>query len=136
MGLITLVLVLAFSLLYLSKSLEKKPAAMSQAVDKINMHIDQLAFWGAIYGLVMAILTLIMGYSGSDMFVRLLANIMIVVMALPFVFDRLLAKFGEKVNPAIQEEAKNIVGWITKQEKYIGYVGAAIGVLLFAVLFR
>ena len=136
MGLVTLVFLLAFTALYLSKSLEKKPAVMTQAVEKIAANLDKVALWGAGYGAVAAILSLVMGYSGGDMLVRLVANIMIVLMALPFVFEHLLPKFQEKANPAIIEETKNLVGFVTKQEKYVGYVGAGAGLLLFAVLFR
>ena len=136
MGLVTLVFLLAFTALYLSKSLEKKPEMMTQIVGKISDNLDKVALWGAGYAAVAAVFSLIMGYSGGDMFVRLLSNVMIILMALPFVFEQLLPKFQEKANPAILEEAKNFVGFVTKQEKYVGYAGAAAGLLLFAVLFR
>lgn len=136
MGLLTLVFLLAFTALYLSKSLEKKPELMTQAVGKISTHLDKVALWGAGYAAVAAIFSLVMGYSSGDMFVRLVSNVMIILMALPFVFQQLLPKFQEKANPAIIEEAKNFVGFVTKQEKYIGYIGAGAGLLLFAVLFR
>ena len=91
---------------------------------------------GAAYAVVAALLTLIMVYGGGDMLVRLLANVMIVLMALPFVCEKMVPKFQEKMNPVIIEEVKNFTTWLTKQEKYIGYVGAVISLLLFAVLFR
>ena len=136
MGLITLVFLLAFTALYLSKSLEKKPELVTKAVESITTHLDKVALWGAGYGIAGAILTLIMVYGGGDMFVRLVANVMIFLMALPFVFEQQLPKFQEKVNPAIIVEAKNIIGFVTKQDKYVGYAGAAVSLLLFAVLFR
>jgi hypothetical protein len=136
MGLVTLGFLLAFTVLYLSKSLEKKPEFVSQAVTKINDHLDKVSLYGAAYAAIAALLTLIMVYGGGDMFVRLTANIMIILMALPFVFEKMMPKFQEKMNPVIIEEAKNVVGWVTKQEKYVGYAGAVISLLLFAVLFR
>jgi len=136
MGLITLVFLLTFTTLYLSKSMEKKPELVTMVVDKITIHLDRISLWGAGYGLIGAVLTLLMVYSGGDMFVRLLANVMIFLMALPFMFEQLLPKFQEKMNPAFIEEAKNIVGFVTKQDKYIGYAGAVVSLLLFAVLFR
>src|SRR5436190_862191 len=132
MGLVTLAFLLAFTALYLSKSLEKKPEFVNQAVTKINDHLDKVSLYGAVYAVVAALLTLIMVYGGGDMFVRLTANIMIILMALPFVFEKMMPKFQEKMNPVIIEEAKNVVGWVTKQEKYVGYAGAVISLLLFA----
>ncbi len=136
MGLVTLILLLAFTALYLSKSLEKKPELLMQGVQKMTDHLDQLALWGAIYGVIASILVLIMVSSGGDMLIRLLANVLIVLMALPFVLERQLPKFQEKMNPAITEEIKHGAAWIIKREKYVGYAGAAISLLLFAVLFR
>lgn len=136
MGLITLAFLLSFTILYLSKTMEKKPALAARAVETITTHLDKIALWGAGYGIVGALLTLVMVYGGGDMFIRLIANIMIFLMALPFVFEQMLPKFQEKMNPAIIEEAKNIVGFVTKQDKYIGYAGAVVSLLLFAVLFR
>lgn len=136
MGLITLFFLVIFTLLYLSKSLQNKPQLMTQAVEKITDNLDQVSLWGAIYGLAAAVLTLIMIYSGAEMLIRLASNVLIVLMTLPFVFDRALAKFQEKLNPVIVTESRNLVGWITKQEKYIGYAGAVCSLLLFAILFR
>ena len=136
MGLITLFFLLALTAVYLSKTLEKKPEFVNQVVVKINDHMDKVALWGASWGGGAAILTLVMGYSGGGMMVRLLANVLIILMALPFVMEQQLPKFQEKMNPVILEEAKNFSGFVTKQEKYIGYAGAAISLLLFAVVFR
>ncbi len=135
MGLVTLVFLLAFTLLYLSKSLQKKPELMTQAVDKITTHLDQVALWGAVYGVAGAIMTLIMISNGGDMLVYLAANVLVTLMALPFIFDKAVGKYQEKVNPAIMEEAKNLVGWVTRQEKYIGYAGTVCSLLLLFILF-
>lgn len=136
MGLVTLLFVVAFAALYLSRSLANKPELLVRVTDKINTHIDRLAVWGAAYGLACFFLTLLIRYTTVDMLIRLVANAMIVVMALPFIFDKLTAKYQEKVNPAIMDEARHFVAWISKQEKNIGYAGAACGVLLFVILFR
>ncbi len=136
MGLITLAILVALTLLYVSKSLEKKPEFVTTVVAKISENIDKVALYGAIYGLVVAILSLIMISGAVDMLVRLIANVMIVVMALPFILEKLLEKFAAKLNPVIIEEAKTFSAWVVKQEKYVGYAGAGAAVLLFAVLFR
>ena len=136
MGLITLLFLLALTLSYFGKFWEGKPDFIAGIIDKINANMSQVALWGALYGLVMIVLTLVMGYSGGDMIVRFLANLMIVIMALPFVFERLLAKFESKINPAIATELRNIVGWITRQQKYVSYAGLALCLILFGAVFR
>jgi hypothetical protein len=136
MGLITLALLLAFTAIYLSKSFSKSPAFVTKAVGKINDNLDQVALWGSAYALACVLLTPILVYSGGDMFIRLISNLLIITLALPYVAEQLLPKFQEKINPAIFEEIKNIVGWVSKQEKYLGYAGAAVSVILFFVLFR
>lgn len=137
MALTSLILILVFTALYLHKSLEKKPEVLTKVVDKITPHIDQVGFWGVIYGLVAMVLTLLFGYSSLDMLVRLLTNFMIALMALPFVLDRLIAFVQQKVsNPVIIDEIRNLVGWVSKNERFIGYMGALCSVVLFVVLFK
>ena len=87
-------------------------------------------------------MTIIMAFSLSEMLIRLSANVIIILMALPFVFDSILAKLDEKFhekmqrNQAIINEGKHFVEWVTRKEEYIGYVGVVISLLLFAVIFN
>jgi len=142
MGLITLVLLLAFTVLYLSKSLKKKPDILMQVVEKITMHIDVIAIWGALYGIIATSITIIMTFGPAEMLLRISANVMIILMSLPFIFDRIVEKLDEKLhekirmNPAIVKEAKHIVEWVTRKEEYVGYTGVVISLLLFAVIFN
>ncbi|MFH1157686.1 MAG: hypothetical protein V1721_02195 [Pseudomonadota bacterium] len=142
MGLITLMFLLALTVLYLGKAMKKKPEILTQTIEKITAHIDVIALWGAVYGVVAASLTIIMFFSPSEMLLRLAANVLIVLMALPFIFDRIVAKLDEKfhekmqMNPAIVREAKHIVEWVTRKEEYIGYVGGVVSLFLFAVIFK
>lgn len=136
MGLISLLFLVAFTLVYFGKFWESKPDFVAGLIDKITAHLGRLALWGTVYGLVMIVLTLIMGYNFGDTMIRFFANILIVVMALPFVLDRLLAKLEGKMNPAILTELKNIVGWVTRQEKYVSYAGIVVSLILFGAVFR
>lgn len=142
MGLITLIFLLSFTVLFLSKSIKKKPDILTQVIEKITKHIDWIAAWGALYGIIAASMTIIMAFSLSEMLLRLSANVIIILMALPFVFDSILAKLDEKFhekmqrNQAIINEGKHFVEWVTRKEEYIGYVGVVISLLLFAVIFN
>lgn len=136
MGLITFFLLGAFSLLYLSKSIENRPAFVDKAVAFISENMEKLSVVGVIYGLIAAILVPIMVYGTSDILVRLLANVTLFALALPYAFDRICTKYGDKINSALQEELRGIIGKISVNEKIAGIVGAVFTVLLFAVLFR
>jgi len=135
MGLITLVFLLAFTALYLSKSWEKKPEFVTKAVEKITANLDKVALGGAGYGVIALVLALLMS-SGGGLVVRLIANLLIIVMALPFVFDQpLLSKIKEKIPAGVTEQIKKVIDLVKKQEKNIGYAGAVVSLLLFAVEF-
>ncbi len=142
MGLITLIFLLVLTSFYLSKSLKKKPEFLVQVIEKITTHVDVIAVWGAIYGVIAAALTIIMAFGPTEMLLRLIANVMIIVMALPFVFDRIVAKLDEKfhekmqTNLAIVREAKNLVESVTRQGEYVGYAGALVSLFLFAIVFK
>ncbi|MCK4946641.1 MAG: hypothetical protein KAS59_10320 [Alphaproteobacteria bacterium] len=142
MGLITLVLLLAFTVLYLSKFLKKKPDILTQVVEKITEHIDVIAVWGVLYGIIATSMTIIMTFGPAEMLLRISANVMIILMSLPFVFDRIVEKLDEKfhekmrMNPAIVKEAKHIVEWVTRKGECVGYTGVVVSLLLFAVIFN
>jgi hypothetical protein len=136
MGLITFFLLGAFSLIYISSLWNNKPDFVQKAVDFLRANLGTLAMVGVFYGLLVALLTPIMIYNSTDLIVRLIANLMIFVMALPFAFDRLVEKYGHKMNTAIIDEVRSVISHISAREKYVGIAGAAITVLLFAVLFR
>jgi hypothetical protein len=136
MGLITFFLLGAFSLLYISKSIPNKPAFVDKAVTAIADNIDKLAMIGVIYGLIAAFLTPLTNMGVIDMLVRLLANLMIVILALPYTFDKIVAKYQEHLNGPIVEEFSILVKRIVRQEKLFGIIGTSLTVLLFAVIFR
>jgi len=136
MGLITLLIALAFTALYINRSLEKKPELLTRLTDQMMAHIDKVARWGAGYGIAACIFTLLIRYNLGDMVIRLINNAMICMMALPFIFDQLTEKYHGRVNAAIMEEAKNLVGWVSRNEKFVGYIGAVCAALLFFTLFK
>jgi len=136
MALITLLVVLAFTALYFSRAFEKKPVQLVQVTDKMMVHIGEIAKWGAIYGLVAFVLTLLSRYTLGDLLIRLVNNALICVMALPFVFGKIVERYQGKINVAIIDEAKNLVGWISANEKGMSYVGAISAAALFLTLFR
>jgi hypothetical protein len=142
LSLISLLLLAAFALLYVSKSLEKKPDPLVKVVDLISQHLDLVALPGLAYGIVAFFLTLLEGYGVIDLVIHLVSNVLIALMALPFTFDRVVsmisAKYPEQAekSKAIIAELKNFSVWIVKKEKAFGYTGAAFAVLMLVITFR
>ncbi len=140
LGLITLCALAVFSLLYLSASIPKKPPALEKAVAAIKRNIDDLGVVTLIYGFIatFAVPVLMAGMLSSGvtiaaMFLPMLANLTLVIMALPYAFHRFEDGMKAKVNAAILTEIHNIMGWITANEKYVGGLGAALIVLCLVI---
>jgi len=135
MGLITLLVVVALTALYFGRSMEKKPPQLVRFTDMMTAHIEY-ANWVFIYGLVALFFTLLLHYDLGDMLIRIANNAMICIMTLPFLFDKWTVKYHGKVNAAIIEEARNIVSWVSHNEKITSYIAAVFAVVLFFMLFK
>lgn len=137
MGLITILLLGAFSLLYIGNSLPKKPEFIDKAIKWLEANMRYLALGGLIYGFVAFCLTPIVGGALRpwDMCARMWANFLLVVMVLPHCFDVLVAKYREKMNTAILEESRGLVAWVSSNQKIFGIVGAVSCVVLFTAVF-
>jgi hypothetical protein len=134
LSLATFLLLLAFTVFHLSKTMEKKPPVLEKVMSKMAAHMDALALWSVVYGLVASVLVLLTTADSGILLVNLAANILITLMALPFSFDNILVKIGHQGdNPAIIEEARNLVNWVIKNERFISYAGVAVCIMLFAV---
>jgi len=136
MGLISLFFIAVFSLLYVSKSLSNKPEFVDKAVTKIAENIDMLSFVGLIYGIAATILTPVGIHGSVDLLIRLVANILIVLLTLPYGLAHIVNRYPDKINARIAAELTSFTGVITRNEKPLGYAGAVFALLLFAVLFR
>ncbi|HYD17866.1 MAG TPA: hypothetical protein VEF76_05265 [Patescibacteria group bacterium] len=136
LGLITLVMLIVFTLIYLSGTIPKKPAALEKFLAAVKKNIDTLAVLALLYGFVAAFLVPILmagklssGITIVYMFLPMLANLVLVVMALPYAFHKIEAPLRAKMNVAIMTEITNLMGWITSNEKILGFLGAALIVL-------
>lgn len=137
MGFVSLFFLIVFTLHYVGNSLENKPDFIVSAIDKIEANIDNLAFWGLFFGLLATILTPMAHVNNSfELLVRFVANIWIVVLALPLSLDHLLEKYKEKLSEPLAEELRNIGSAVTRRGKVFGYTGAVLCVMLFAMMFR
>jgi hypothetical protein len=135
MGLISFVLICAFTLLYLSSSIKSKPAFIEKTLAFIKQHLNYIAMGGLIYGFAAFCITPISGLAASDVFIRMAANFLITVMAIPYTFEKLIAQHEGNVNAAILKEVRNIINGISAKSKLIGIAGAVLALLLFATIF-
>ena len=136
MGLVTFLLLGAFTLLYMEATIEKKPDFVVKAVSFLRENLDRLSIITLIYALIAALITPIMVWSGVDMIVRLSANVMLIVMTLPLCYDRIVAKAQPGENSVLFRELGNVVRKINAREKLVGTIALVVLILLFAVLFR
>jgi len=137
MGLITLLLLGTFTLLYVSKAVPKKPEYMQKALAFISENMRYLAMAGVIYGLIAVCLTPIMrNVVPLDMFIRMWANVLLALMALPYCFERIISHHKEKINSAILGEVRGLVNTVIAWEKIVGIIGVVTCLALFATVFR
>lgn len=136
MGLISFLLISAFTLLYLSSAIPNKPPFVEKTLAFIKQHLNYIAMGGLIFGFVAFCITPIAGYAGTDILIRMLANLLIVIMAIPYTFEKLIAQHEAKINAAILKEVRNLIVTISAKDKIIGIAGAVLAVLLFATIFR
>lgn len=136
MGLISLIIVGALGLYYVAHAMEGLPGFLQKAVAFLTQHLAKLTLWGLAYGVFAAFMTPIVVYNGSDLIVRLFANLMIIALALPYAIEQLAEKYPGKMDGAIMNELKSLISFVRNKEKLMGYIGLLASVLMFALLFR
>jgi hypothetical protein len=136
LGLVTFFLLGAFTLIYVSKIIKDKPDMLEKAVEVLNTNVEKIALGSLAYALIAAFLTPVVVFRASDMVVQLFANLLLIGMALPYGFDRLTEKYGARMNAAILEELRGMVGLVRRKETLFGLVGGATTLVLFVILFR
>lgn len=134
MALISLVFILALALHYAASQFENFPPALRGMAARVTENIRPLSYWGVIYGILALVLSPLTADDGSELAVHLLANAMIFLMALPLALDMVLERHHEKVPAVLVAELRNLVGWITRNEKAVALAGGIMAVLLFVTM--
>lgn len=136
MGIITMLLLGAFSLIYAGGWIPKTWPYVQKMIAFLFDNMKYLGIGGFVYGLVDCLIAIIQVPNIDYLVVRVLSDILIVVMALPFCFDKLVAKHKGKINSAVMEEISGSIAWLRENDKVIGAAGAILTVLMFAFVFR
>lgn len=130
-NIITLCILGLFSLVYLSSGL--KSPAVDKVMNILRPHVDNLAVVGVIFGLLAACSIPLQIGVPKYMFIYMFANIVLVLLALPYMLHRFEKKLEGKANTAILSEIRGSLSFITNNEKTFGIVGAcAAGGILIA----
>jgi hypothetical protein len=136
MGLISFILICTFTLLYLSSSIASKPPVVEKTLAFIKQNLNYLAMGGLIFGFVdFCIAPLTPVLTAPQVFIRMAADLLIVIMAIPYTFEKLIAQYEGKINAAILKEVRNIVSAISAKSKTIGIASVVLAVLLFGTIF-
>ena len=136
LGLITFGALAVFSLLYLSAMVANKSPAIDKTLVFIKRHMDYIGVGCVAYGFLAACATPVMVSDPTGMFVRMLANLVLIIMALPYAFKRFEPQLAAKINGAIMEELTSIVNRVLSHEKIVGFLGLATCVVTFIFVFR
>ena len=136
LGFFSFLVLATLCVIYLGKSFSGKNALLDKVNSILAPHMDKLPMVALAYGLFASFVTPMAVLNGTDMMIRLAANVLIVLMALPYVFDKLIANYQEKINAAVLEELRHLVDWSNRNAKTVTYVALFVGVLLFATLLR
>lgn len=140
LSLVTLCSLAAFSLIYLSAAIAKKPPALEKLINGIKQNIDMLSMLAVAYGLFAFLMTpiLMRGLAVNDaafMILPMLANLTLIIMALPYMFHKIEPTLEKKLNVAIFNELKGAISGITAKEKIIGYIGGGFAVVMLVIGF-
>ena len=140
LSLITLCSLAAFTLIYLSAAISKKPPALEKIINGIKQNMDMISVLAVIYGFIafMMVPVLMRGLPKNEaamMILPMLANLVLIVMALPYMFHKLEPTLEKKLNGAIFNELKGAISGITAKEKIIGYIGGAFAVVMLVLGF-
>lgn len=134
MGLISFVLLFIITAVYLNNYITKKPEFINSLVSKVQENMAPLVKWGALYAVLASVVSLFSMTAfccGISCVLKLLANLMILVMLSP----ALVETYSGKIKEMFGEKAVTISGlavkFLKKQEKYIGYAGAIVCIMLF-----
>ena len=133
---ISFILLLTLTATYLGKVFAGKNAGLDKVNALVSPHIEKIALIGLAYGIFAAFVTPMTVLNGADMMIRLAANILIILLCLPNVFDKLVANYQDKLNSAVLDEMRHLVDWANRNAKMVTYVALFVAVLLFATLLR
>jgi len=130
MGLITLIILLAITVVYLHNSLENKIEVLGKVASFVTDNMKYAHFIAAYAGVA-----IILCWFTKFALLKFIANLLILVMLSPNLYEKyssfVLAKGGEKAKVNVEKA----LDFIKKQQEYVSYAGLFVSALLFLLMF-
>ncbi len=113
---------------------EEAAKAAQGVVDKLEPFKDRIGYFGIIWGILAACIKLFSVSVMWQSFIAPVANVILVVIALPFGLGKILAHFPNP-NPIVIEETDKMVEFIRRNNKVFAIVGFIAAGLTFVTAF-
>jgi hypothetical protein len=135
-AILSIVILAALVLVVLGEIFAAQIPALAKAYNLLKNYREKLGYWGVIYGIFAFVITVLTTYDPNNLVVRVVANALIIALALPIGFDKLIRHFPDfENNKAISSEGRGIIGTLREKAKLLAYVGAIVWCLLFVLTF-
>lgn len=137
MGIITLVFLVCLSVIALNNTWDNKPQALGQMAARLQPYVENLGFWGIIFSVAAFLLAMLSSLNTTELTFRLLANLLIFFLALPYGYERVMVLLKGRLDnrPELREESLEFVSSLRSLEKYLGFAGLGLSVVLFILIF-
>lgn len=132
-GLLIALLLAVLAVLFAAKELETKAAFFGKLAEKCAPFRGDLSALGLVFGLVAAILTVVMIKSPLITLIRLVACVLIIILAAPEGLMRIF-KLVKYDNPVIIDEIREGLEKLTAKREILAYTGLGVAVLVFLTL--
>lgn len=130
---LTLGLLATFSLIYVSSAI--KSPVVEKIMGVLRPLVDNLSVAGVAVGFLGACFMPIKVAIPKQMFVYMFADIVLLVLSLPYMLHKFERKLEGHTNAAILAELRTSLGFITNNEVIFGFIGAGAIVGVFVVPF-
>lgn len=130
---LTLGLLATFSLIYVSSAF--KTPVVEKIMTVLRPLVDNLSIAGVIVGFLGACIIPLKVALPKLMFIYMLANIVLLILSLPYMLHKFERKLEGHTNAAILAELRNSLGFITNNEVIFGFIGVGAIVGVFVVPF-
>lgn len=131
---VTIGLLCLMALIYLSNSI--KSPAMEKLMGFIRPLVDNISVISVAYGIVAACATPLMIATPKYMFPVMLADVMLIIVSLPYMLHKFERSLENKTNAAVLGEIRSSLSFITNNEKIFGILAACFAAGVVAALLR
>ena len=135
-AILSTIILAALVIIVLGEIFSAQIPILAKLYNHLKNYRERLGYWGVIYGIFAFIIAILTTYDPNNLIVRVVANLLIIALALPLGFDKLIRHFPDfENNKAISSEGRGIIGRLSEKAKLLAYAGAIVCCLLFVLTF-